>query len=147
MMVATRQKTQNLVLFYAGDSLVHQIADWVHRYGRGTLHLSGSKSIAAIRAGVGGAGTVVVDATEDLSAALHAVEVIADCVGATNTVVYTEGPHPALTMLMRARRVRLLHGPLSPFEWAQVLQAAERRPAALPYLAQSWAGPVAAPPR
>ena len=105
------------MLFYAGESLLGQIAEWVRKHPDLFLRLVASGSAPAINAALTEASAVIIDATEHPDRAMDVLQHALLRVERNRLAVYTERTHEGLEIFVRVRGVPLLLGPMSQVEW------------------------------
>jgi hypothetical protein len=108
----------DIVLAYAGESLLCQVAAWVHHHQGFGLRLVSSRDPAAFEGAVADAARLVLDATEQPGAAMGGLERALTVLSPDRVAVYAETVHHGLELFVRVRGVPLLMGPLSPLDWA-----------------------------
>lgn len=107
----------DVVLFYAEQSLLTQVAAWVRGAGSLSLRLVASPDPLIVARALGDAVVAIIDATPRPGEAMAALERCLRSLSARQTAVYTEQMHHGLELFSRVRGVQLLMGPMSPPEW------------------------------
>ena len=106
-----------VVLFYAEESLLFQVAGWVRSEGRFSLRLVSSRDPVIIGHALNDAVVAVVDATRQPGEAMAVLERAIGRLGPRRIAIYSEAMHDGLEIFVRVRGVTLLAGPMSPPEW------------------------------
>ena len=106
-----------VVLFYAEESLLFQVAGWARSEGRFSLRLVASRDPVIIGHALDDAVVAVVDATRQPGEALAVLERAIGRLGPRRIAVYSEAMHDGLEIFVRVRGVTLLVGPMGPPEW------------------------------
>ncbi len=107
----------DVVLFYAEESLLYQVAAWVRGEGRMSLRLVSSRDPVIVAQSLQDAVVAIIDATRRPGEAMAALERCLRRLGARQTAIYSEQMHHGLELFARVRSVQLLMGPMSPPEW------------------------------
>jgi len=111
------QLSIEVVLLYPGKGLLAHAQRLMRARPDCRVRVSRARRLPEIRAAIGRAATVVVDATEDHAQAVDALlQAVARC-GRDSVAVYTEQMHDGLEPFVRMRGVLLLLGPMDYFEW------------------------------
>jgi hypothetical protein len=119
-----------ILLFFAGRSLLSQAGQWVLMHPGYSLRRAASVQPRTVRRALSGAVVVVIDATDWPGLAMAALErALAQC-GPKQVAVYTEVIHEGLELFVRVRKALLLLGPMQPTEWEAFFSP--RLPAAPP---------------
>jgi len=106
-----------VVLFYAEESLLYQVAGWVRSEGRLSMRLVSSRDPIVIARALDDAVVVIVDATRQPGEAMAVLERALPRIGPRRVAVYSEQLHNGLEVFVRVRGVTLLAGPMSPPDW------------------------------
>lgn len=118
MMISSTSTTiDDVVLFYAGQSLLEQITEWEHDNGRISLSLASLSSTIGVRNATRAAATIVIDATVCPREAMLVLQHTLTTLPSEIIAVYTEKVHNGLELFVRVRGVMLLLGPMSLSEW------------------------------
>lgn len=107
----------DVVLFYAEQPLLTQVAAWVRGEGSLSLRLVSSRDPLIVARALGDAVVAIIDATRQPGEAMAALERCLRSLSARQTGIYSEQMHHGLELFARVRGVQLLMGPLSPPEW------------------------------
>jgi hypothetical protein len=129
----------DVILFYATESLVCQVAEWAKRHGDVGVHLLSTRDPVAIRSAAEGTALAILDATDWPGAAMAALECYGEDARSAAVAVYTEQAHAGLELFVRERGVRLLPGPMSPAEWEVWLDALGTGLATIPLRSSAFA--------
>ena len=121
-MVVVGREIGDIVLFYAGESLVAQIADWARSQWELALRLAAPSTAAEIGSALTRARAAIIDATEHPGRAMDALQQASDRIAAERVAVYTERPDEGVELFVRLRGVLLLLGPMSRVEWEGFFQ-------------------------
>jgi len=106
-----------VVLFYAKQSLVLQVADWVRKHPQLSLRLVSTSAKVDFDTEMQSAAMVIIDATEIPGRAIDALESAVERLGRPRVAVYTEQNHPGLKRWVEMRGAPMLVGPLSHLKW------------------------------
>ncbi len=116
-MVSIGTQLDNVVLFYAGESLLEQIGEWICEHQELSLRLVLSRLATSINLAMDGAAVVMIDATREPIKAMDVLQHALLQVERARLAVYTECTHEGLELFVRVRGVPLLLGPMSQVEW------------------------------
>jgi hypothetical protein len=116
-MTSVSQKHSDVVLFYAGESLLEQAAGWARRRPNALLRLVSSCSGPVISEALSNASSAIIDVTERPDEAIDVFLYAVERIERSKLAVYTERGHDGLEIFVRLRGVFLLLGPLSLAEW------------------------------
>ena len=117
-MVDTATQHGEVVLFYATQSLVLQVADWVRKQPNLSLRLVSTQTTVDFQAELRSASIVIVDATDDAARAVSALDQAGRQLGRTRVAVYTEADHRGLSRWVDMHGAAMVVGPMSHGEWA-----------------------------
>jgi hypothetical protein len=106
-----------IVLFYAEESLLYQVAGWARSEGRFSMRLVSSRDPAVIAHALDDAVVAVIDATRQPGEAMAVLERALPRIGPRRVAVYSEQLHNGLEVFVRVRGVALLAGPMGQPEW------------------------------
>jgi len=115
-----------VVLIYAGQPLVLQVAEWIRKHTDYTLRLVSAEAPVAVEAAVNSAAMVIIDGSKDPDGAIDVLEIAAERLGRQRIAVYTEKFHDGLEVLVRMHGCLMLPGPMSAFEWEGVFEPVRR---------------------
>jgi hypothetical protein len=107
----------DVVLFYAEESLLYQVASWVRNEGRFSMRLVSSRDPVVVTRALDEAVVAIVDATRQPGEAMAVLERALQRIGPRRVAVYSEQLHNGLEVFVRVRGITLLAGPMSPPEW------------------------------
>lgn len=116
-MVSISTQLGDVVLFYAEESLLGQIGEWIREHRELSLRLVLSRLATSISAALDGAAVVIIDATREPWKAMDVLQYALLRVERDRLAVYTERTHEGLEVFVRVRGVSLLLGPMSQVEW------------------------------
>lgn len=119
-------RTREVVLFYAEQSLLFQLAEWVHDHPAYSLRVASARAVGGIDSAVADAALAIIDAAENPAGAIDVLEIAAARLGHDNVVVYTERTNDALEVVVRVRGSKLLLGPMSALEWEAFFEQLDR---------------------
>ena len=119
-----------VVLLYAEESLLVQVAEWVRRHPPFSLRVVASRSDGGIDSALSDAVLAIIDTAEHPGRALDALRSVSARLGPQNVVVYTERTYDSLEIVVRVRGAKLLLGPMSPLEWEGFFEQLTRKRAA-----------------
>lgn len=129
-MISADYEIKDVVLFYAGKSLLEQAGNWVYGQPNLFLRLVSSCSRPVVNKALSEASAVIVDVTEHPDDAMDVFQYAVGRAESRQLAVYTERSHEGLEIFVRSRGVLLLLGPLNPTEWEaffESLQPSEAR--------------------
>ena len=115
-----------VVLFYAEESLLFQVAAWVRTAGRWSLRLVASRDPVVVARGLEGAAVAIVDATRHPGEAMAVLERGVAGFAGPRVVIYSERMHDGLELFTRVRGAPLLLGPMTTAEWNAFFEPFER---------------------
>lgn len=115
-----------VVLFFAEESLLFQVATWIRNEGRYSMRLVSSLDRAVIARAMDDALVAIVDATRQPGEAMAVLERALPRIGPRRIAVYSEQLHDGLEVFVRVRGVTLLAGPMSPPEWEAFFESLSR---------------------
>ena len=118
--------TSEVVMFYAEQSLLFQLAEWVRQHPAYSLRVVSARSEGAIDSAVADAALAIIDAAENPGRAIDALQIAAARLGHDNVVVYTERTNDALEVVVRVRGSKLLLGPMTALEWEAFFEHLDR---------------------
>jgi hypothetical protein len=121
-----------ITVFYGGNSLMHQVSNWVGKHPTYDFELSFAESLPELRTVMRRASVAVVDATEDPARAMAVFREVTAELGADRVAVYTERMHEGLELFVRARGVLLLLGPMSDAPWEELFEGMLRSVGQMP---------------
>ncbi len=127
-MVDINGQGQDVVLFYAEQSLVEQIAGFACKRRRLFVRLVSSCNPAVVNAALSNAGFALIDATERPARAMDLLEYMLPQLGREGLAVYTERVYEGLEVFVRVRGALLLLGPMEPAEWSGLFQPLRKAP-------------------
>ena len=119
-MVSMNTQLGEIVLFYAGDSLLEQVSEWICDSMMLPLNLVSSCSAFSVEESMNTAECAIIDATMNPGKAMDILQIAMPLAGRDRLVVYTERTHDGLELFVRMRGVPLLLGPMSEAEWEGV---------------------------
>jgi hypothetical protein len=111
-----------IAVFYAGNSLMHQVSNWAIRHPNYDFALSFAQSLREIRSALLPAEVAILDATEDPGLAMTAFTQAITALEADCVAVYTETMHEGLEPFVRVSGVLLLWGPIGDAPWESQLE-------------------------
>ncbi|MCX5653581.1 MAG: hypothetical protein NTY65_02875 [Planctomycetota bacterium] len=106
-----------IVLFYAEESLLYQVAGWARSEGRFSMRLVLSSDPAVVAHALDDAVVAIIDATRQPGEAMAVLERALPRIGPRRVAVYSEQLHNGLEVFVRVRGVTLLAGPMGQPEW------------------------------
>jgi len=115
-----------VVLFFAEESLLFQVASWVRNEGRFSMRLVSSRDPVVIARALDDAIVAILDATRQPGEAMAVLERALPRIGPRRIAVYSEQLHNGLEIFVRVRGVALLAGPMSPPEWEAFFESLSR---------------------
>jgi hypothetical protein len=115
-----------VVLFFAEESLLFQVASWVRSEGRFSMRLVTSRDPVVIARALDDAIVAILDATRQPGEAMAVLERAVPRIGPRRVAVYSEQLHNGLEVFVRVRGVTLLAGPMSPPEWEAFFESLSR---------------------
>jgi len=116
-MVTVETHHEDIVLYYPTESLTDQAVRWIREHPHYHLRLVSSRRPASIWEALGDAAIAVIDATEQVDAAMNALEQLAGTARLLHLAVYSERMHEGLELFVRLRGAMLLLGPMEPNRW------------------------------
>ncbi len=116
------ESTPVIAVFFAGNSLMHQVSNWAIRHPEYDFALSFAQSLDEIREILRRTAVAIVDASEDPARAMAAFTRAIDAMEADRVAVYTETIHEGLELFVRVRGAPLLLGPMGDEPWNELLQ-------------------------
>ena len=119
----SRKSDVAIVVFYPGNSLMHQVASWASDRPGSELEVSFADSVPEIRAVLRKTDVVIVDATEDPARAMETFVRATVESEPISVAVYTETMHPGLELFVRSRGALLLLGPMPDEPWQTLFDA------------------------
>ena len=119
---------QEVVLFYAEQSLAEQITSFACKRRHLFVRLVSSCNPAVVNAALSNAFFALIDATERPARAMDLLEYILPQVGRERMAVYTERVYKGLEIFVRVRGVLLLLGPMEPTEWPGLFRPLRKVP-------------------
>lgn len=123
-MVKMDPQYRDIALYYPTESLLLQVAQWVHTHPYYHLRLVCSVHRGSVLAALKEAAAAIIDATERPDAAANMLEQIGKT-ARSRVVVYTEFPHEGLELFVRVRGVMFLLGPMEPEHWESFFERIE----------------------
>jgi hypothetical protein len=115
-----------VVLFYAEESLLYQVASWVRREGRFSMRLTTSRDPSVIAGALDDAVVAIADATRQPGEAMAVMERALLRIGPRRVAIYSEQLHNGLEIFVRVRGVTLLAGPMGPPDWEAFFEPLSR---------------------
>jgi hypothetical protein len=115
-----------VILFYAEESLLFQVAGLVRAVGHWSLRLVSSRDPVVLARALADARVAIVDATEYPGEAMAVLERGLARLEPPCVMVYAEKMHEGLELFTRVRGAPLLLGPMAQVEWAAVFERCER---------------------
>ncbi|MCK4623767.1 MAG: hypothetical protein KAV00_00515 [Phycisphaerae bacterium] len=122
-MINANYEMKDVVLFYAGKSLLEQAGNWVDGQPNLFLRLVSSRSRPVVNKALSEASAVIVDITEHPDTAMDVFQYAVGRPESGELAVYTERSHEGLEIFVRSRGVLLLLGPLNPAEWGAFFES------------------------
>jgi len=119
-------RTNEVVLFYAEQSLLLQLAEWVSQHPAYSLRVVSARAVGRIDSAMADAALTIIDVAENPGRAIDALQIAAARLGHDNVVVYTERTNDALEVVVRVRGSKLLLGPMSKLEWESFFKHLDR---------------------
>ena len=121
-----RESSLTVAVFYPGNSLMHQVSNWVGEHSACDFQLRFPESAHEIRNAIQGTTISIVDSTDEPARATAVfVQLIVES-GPECVSVYTEKMHAGLELFVRRRGALLLLGPMSDASWAGLFEAMQR---------------------
>ena len=133
-----RYSCKDVVVFYASESLLKQLAVWSPTLEPFYLRISEASGTPGINTALSNAGLVIIDATDKPGLAVNTLEYALGQVSSNQIVIYTEHMHPGLEQFVRLRGVMLLLGPMEPEEWDALFNLPNKCPS--PFATEASSG-------
>ena len=122
-MVSMNTQLGEIVLFYAEESLLVQVSEWICDAMMLPLNLVSSCSAFSVTEAMNTAECAIIDATVNPGKAMDVLQLALPLAGRDRLAVYTECMHDGLELFVRVRGVPFLLGPMSQTEWEGVFPA------------------------
>ncbi len=116
-----------IVLFYAEESLLIQVSEWICTPMMLSLSLVSSCSSFSVVEAMNKAEYAIIDATVHPKQAMDVLQLALPLIERDRLAVYTELTHEGLELFVRARGVKFLIGPMSNTEWEGVFLLPNRQ--------------------
>lgn len=126
-MVSINTQLGEIVLFYADESLLRQVSEWMSDSMKLPLCLVSSCSAFSVAEAMNKAECAVIDATSKPAEAMDVLQLAIPLTGRDRLAVYTERTHDGLELFVRVRGVKFLIGPMSETEWEGVFPIPNRQ--------------------
>ena len=107
-MVSMNTQLGEIVLFYAEDSLLEQVSEWMCNSMMLPLNLVSSCSAFSVAEALDTAECAIIDATVNPGKAMDILQIALPLTGRDRLAVYTERTHDGLELFVRVRGVPFL---------------------------------------